>query len=260
MSPMNPRLLRPRASGDPDALRYIAAVQTADGQTLEPAVAKAISDFVVGCKLDGIWTALKASCILSGARTLSGALTPLVGTAPTNSNFVGGDYDRKTGLVGNPAASKRLDSNRSNSADPQDSRHMAVYASQRSGTSCVYISTTTLNTNGDSYLYQVNIGNVNSVKLSSAGVPSNASGTNLTTGLYGASRASSSAITIRRAGANVTQNVNSTTPLNENLLVYGVTSLYADARLAFYSVGESLDLALLDTRVTNLINAIAAAI
>ena len=33
-----------------------------------------------------------------------------------------------------------------------------------------------------------------------------------------------------------------------------------DARLAFYSIGESLDLALLDARVTALINAIAAAI
>jgi hypothetical protein len=35
---------------------------------------------------------------------------------------------------------------------------------------------------------------------------------------------------------------------------------YANARLAFYSIGESLDLALLDARVTDLINAFAAAI
>jgi hypothetical protein len=34
----------------------------------------------------------------------------------------------------------------------------------------------------------------------------------------------------------------------------------ANARLAFYSIGESLDLALLDARVTALINAFAAAI
>jgi hypothetical protein len=33
-----------------------------------------------------------------------------------------------------------------------------------------------------------------------------------------------------------------------------------NARLAFYSIGESLDLALLDARVTDLINAFAAAI
>jgi hypothetical protein len=38
------------------------------------------------------------------------------------------------------------------------------------------------------------------------------------------------------------------------------TPFYSNARLAFYSIGESLDLALLDARVTTLINAIAAAI
>jgi hypothetical protein len=39
-----------------------------------------------------------------------------------------------------------------------------------------------------------------------------------------------------------------------------VASFYSDARLAFYSIGESLDLALLDARVTTLIQAIDAAI
>jgi hypothetical protein len=36
--------------------------------------------------------------------------------------------------------------------------------------------------------------------------------------------------------------------------------LYINSRLAFYSIGESLDLALLDARVTDLINAFGAAI
>jgi hypothetical protein len=34
----------------------------------------------------------------------------------------------------------------------------------------------------------------------------------------------------------------------------------SDARIAFYSIGESLDLALLDVRVTDLITAIGVAI
>lgn len=74
---------------DPDAAAYIAAVEAADGQPLEPAVKTAINSFVVGCKADGIWAAIKAACILAGARTLSGALVPLAGTAPTNFNFWG---------------------------------------------------------------------------------------------------------------------------------------------------------------------------
>jgi hypothetical protein len=35
---------------------------------------------------------------------------------------------------------------------------------------------------------------------------------------------------------------------------------YTDPRIAFYSIGESLDLARLDARVTDLINAIGVAI
>ena len=113
---------------DPDAARYITAVEAADGELLEGGVAFAISNFIVGCKLDGIWDAIKACCILAGARTLSGALVPLVGTAPTNFNFVAGDYNRETGLVGD-GSTKYLDSNRNNNADPQNSQHLSVYAS-----------------------------------------------------------------------------------------------------------------------------------
>ena len=77
---------------DTDAGNYIQAVEgpAGDNQVLEPAVRQAINNFVVGCKQDGIWSAIKASCILAGARTLNGALVPLVGTAPTNNNFVSG--------------------------------------------------------------------------------------------------------------------------------------------------------------------------
>jgi hypothetical protein len=39
-----------------------------------------------------------------------------------------------------------------------------------------------------------------------------------------------------------------------------IASFNSAARLAFYSIGESLNLALLDARVTDLINAFGAAI
>jgi hypothetical protein len=117
---------RPPAVSDSDAEAYLQAVETADGNFLEAAVRTAVNDFVVGCKADGIWAAIKASCILAGARTLTGALVPLVGAAPTSFNFVDGDYDRKTGLAGD-GSTKYLDSNRSNSADGQNNQHVAVY-------------------------------------------------------------------------------------------------------------------------------------
>jgi hypothetical protein len=247
---------------DPDVLTYVAAVESADTQALEPAVIKAYNNFVVGCKTDGIWDAIKASCILAGARTLAGALVPLKGAAPTNVSglFVSGDYNRETGLVGN-GSTKRLNSNRSNSTDPQNSRHIAVYASSRSTVNNLYVCClSSVNATGDSYLYASAAGDVNSGKVSSAGTPAGLSGTNLTSGIYAANRASSSEVQFRRAGSTVTQSVASVTPLAEDIAIYGQSGLFSNARLAFYSIGESLDLALLDTRVTNLVNAIAAAI
>lgn len=114
------------ALGDPDAQAYITAVETADGQALETVIRDAINAFVVGCKADGIWDAIKACCIMAGARTLAGALVPLKGPAPTSFNFTAGNYNRKTGLVGN-ASNMYLNSNRNNNADPQDNKHLSVY-------------------------------------------------------------------------------------------------------------------------------------
>jgi hypothetical protein len=129
-----------RASAtDPDAQAYLQAVEAVDGQALEFEVARAIDNFVLGCKADGIWNAIKASCILAGARTrLNGALVPLVGTAPTSFNFVDGDYNRKTGLVGN-GSTKYLTANRNNNADPQNSKHLLQ---------CICSATATLNSDG----------------------------------------------------------------------------------------------------------------
>jgi hypothetical protein len=85
---------------DADAARYIEAVERADGRRLELQVRSALATFIADLKKRGWYTAIKQSCILCGARTLAGALVPLKGDAPTNNNFVSGDYNRKSGLVG----------------------------------------------------------------------------------------------------------------------------------------------------------------
>lgn len=94
---------------DPDAQAYINAVEAADGLPLEAEVKVAITRFVKGCKKDSTWDAIKACCILAGARTLYGALVPLIGPAPTSINFVPSDYSRTTGLKGD-GLSKYLNS------------------------------------------------------------------------------------------------------------------------------------------------------
>ena len=85
------------------------------------------------------------------------------------------------------------------------------------------------------------------------------------TGLVGASLAGVTQ-THRSGGSNI---VSSVTVQSDPNAIFGVFSrqteantfgFYSNTRIAFYSIGESLNLALLDARVTTLINAFAAAI
>jgi hypothetical protein len=255
------------SSFDADAAAYIAAVEAADAQTLEPEVKTAYNDFVVGCKSDGIWNAIKASCILAGARTLTGALTPLVGTAPTNFNFVSGDYNRKTGLVGN-GSTKYLDSNRNNNADPQNNQHMIIYihaaATSALGSFPVYIGAGG-DTNGTTHFGRDQNNGQLFTRNRSATFDLLGGGSDV--GFIGQTRLSSSEFTFRRLNMNNSYSRTSQAPLNGNVYVYNTnisgspsSDSYSNARLAFYSIGEALDLALLDTRVSTLISAIDAAV
>jgi hypothetical protein len=249
-----------------EAAAYIAAVEAADGQPLEQGVRDAITTFIVGCAQDGIWNAIKASCILAGARTLNGALTPLVGTAPTNFNFVAGDYDRKTGLVGN-GSTKYLDSNRLRTADPQNSHHVAVYLStlHTLGTAAFYAGSgreVDGGPTGFTHLGRLSTGN--HYIRHSCTTFNDLGGSSV--GFFGSSRASSSSYTARQGGSNTTVTQASETLPNTTFKIFagrlqsGNPNAPANARLAFYSIGESLDLALLDARVTTLMNALAVAI
>jgi hypothetical protein len=253
---------------DTDAGNYIQAVEAADGQALEAATRQAINNFVLGCKADGTWNAIKASCILAGARTLNGALQPLVGTAPTNFNFVSGNYNRKTGLVGD-GSSKYLNSNRNNNADPQNSKHMAVYVSTAAtvGGGSTSNSAPTYLGAGNNATGASQIGLTSSnVEYRLNGASSTLDSSSTALGFIGMARQSSLNYQYRAQSSNGTAPVASESPYNGNLGIFRtatgafISFTYVDGRLAFYSIGESLDLALLDARVTALIAAFAAGI
>jgi hypothetical protein len=245
---------------DSDALAYIAAVEAADSEQLEPRVRVAINDFVFGCKTDGIWSAIKASCIMAGARTLEGALVPLVGTAPTNVNFVSGDYNRKTGLVGD-GSTKYLNSNRASNSDPQDNRHLSVFISAVGAVSQYYIS------NRESGLGTTHLLRRTSGTLLSR-VSADTFGDSLTqvaVGFAGASRSLAASYIARNNSTNKIETISSDGVTADVFEVYrrgaGVGVLgYSSARLSFYSIGESLDLAKLDARVSALMTAFNNAI
>jgi hypothetical protein len=249
---------------DPDAAVYVAAVEAADGQSLETATKVAIHSFVKGCKADGIWPAIKASCILAGARTLTGALVPLVGTAPTNvsNNFVSGDYDRKLGLTGN-ATNKVLDSNVNHVGFPQNSRHLSVYHTLRvTESNGAYIGTN--GTTGHSIIGRGSIAdNIVTRLVQSTGAVTSVASYTSAAGFLGINRNNPSDYDARANGSTVNSGASpSQLPANQNIFVFGLnsTTRLTAARLAFYSIGESIDLAKLDTRVSALITAIGAAI
>lgn len=237
---------------DAEADAYIKAVEIADGQALESNVRKAITRFVLECKKDGIWSAIKTSCILAGARTLDGALTPLVGTAPTNFNFVANDYNRKTGLLGN-GMTKYLDSNRLASADGNTNHHIAVYP-------------TTYGSGGamsDTQGTQILLGNTNfldsrpngtgRIILNSPYLPNN---------LVAISRNEVKSFRGRISAKNYSATYDFTipSPVGTYKVFRNMIPQYANYRMSFYSIGSDVNLQLLDKHVTILMTAIGAAI
>jgi hypothetical protein len=257
-----------RLPSDPDALTYLAAVAAADGAPVETAVATAVDDFFKGCKADpsgtpgrSNWDAIKASCILCGARTLAGALVPLAGTAPTNvaDGFVAGDYTRggaTPGLKGD--GTSYLDSGRAEDADGDDDHHIAAYMAQGTVASGEYLigAMTTASTYTITGFAAYSRTSIVTANLETG------------TGLYGVSRSESSGFDYIKASGSVLTATRArvSADISNNHFVFA----YADAtgsplglsdnRLAFYSIGEALDLALLDARVTALVTAIGAAV
>jgi len=255
-------LLGPPWLIDPDARDFIRRVEAADGAALENGVKLAYSNFIRGCKADGIWNSIKASCAFVGARTLNGALVPFMGPAPTNFNFVSGDFNRKTGLVGN-GSTKYLNSNRNNDADPQNNAHLSVYVSTAGDGAYIGEVENFSATNGSQIVNTVSSSSLGT-RLRTASTASTTWATN-PTGLIGLSRSSSSEYVRRFNSANVTvTSASIVSSPQKSIFVFGRNFssgiLPTSGRLSFYSIGESLDLALLDARVTALINQIAAAI
>jgi hypothetical protein len=239
-------------SNDADVVAYVLAVEAADGDRLEDGVISAYDSFITGCKSDGIWTALKASCILAGARTLPGALVPLVGTAPTNNNFVSADYNRKTGLIGN-GSTKNLNPNRNNNADPQNSKHFSFFSNTLGSTAngTYYVGYLSLIQRQSGAVTTRLNDNTNSVTATSS------------TGFMGISRSESSSYVLRNNATNFVKTVastNNTSDLNGKIFSSRTNTLYVNARFSFYSIGESINLASLDTRVSSLMTDLAAAI
>lgn len=243
--------------GDPDVWNYVLQVEGMDGQPLETGVVAAIGNFVYGCKADGTWDAIKSACLLAGARTLAGALIPLKGIAPTNVNFMASDYDRETGLKGD-GSGKYLSSNRANNADPQNSHHQSVWVSEHSAGTASYINAGNTATGSTSIVKTATSYTPRSRNSSADTV----SFSNFLPGLVALSRNNSANYTLRYQGNEALRTRTSQVPTTAVAEVFRSPNAtnYADARLAFYSIGEAINMSQLDARVSTLLTEIQTAI
>ena len=250
---------------DADAAAYLTAVMQADQVGLEPAVQLAVSNFVAGCKSDGMWNAIKASCILMGARTLAGALIPLAGNAPTNVGpFVSTDYNRKTGLKGN-GSTKYLNANRKPSDGELNNAHISCYVTEPNTLgACHFIGAAALTPSVSVSQIADNGGPISVGINTSSGLNLGVTAQSYV-GFAGTSRQTSTNLTGRAGGTTISSvnNSNFTNSLNIFVFARNINNLpngLSNRRIAFYSIGEAVDLALLDTRVTTLVNDLSAVI
>jgi len=211
---------------------------------------------------------IKAMPIMAGARTRQGALGRVVGPAPTEFGTAEGwNYNRKTGLAGN-GIDTYLNSNRNNNADPQNSKHIAIYATTRNTEAAVkaYIGAT-FSAAGSSSTQIVTgiIANKLSVRCSDGTTVTTSANLHSAAGFFGISRSSGTSYIARGSSLNETINTASVSSSNGSYFVFarnldGAPNLYSNGRVSAYSIGEFLDLALLDVPITTLLASYAAAI
>jgi hypothetical protein len=252
---------------DADAQAYISAVETADGQGLETGVKNAINNFVVGCKADGIWNALKSTFILSGARTINGALVPLKSSMPTPTRFgteAGWTYGRTTGLKGN-GTNNYIKTGYFAPTSSTNNNHLAFWknsnVSANSGENIFggyylgFGDTVNLLTIGETYYYN------NSLELSYIG--------SIQTGLHGTARTNSTQSQEIRPGISLVTQSSTSIAMEDayEIFLYNINYFgdpfpesFYDEPFSFYSTGDFLNLENLTTRVTNLTTAISTAL
>jgi hypothetical protein len=149
MAPMNPRLLRPLASGvHPEAAAWRTAV-VANGGSVSAATMRAVSKFCGDIDAAGLRDRFIRLNLFCGSDVLA-CLVPLYrgqsrtgtqfgNTTDTNSGsdlFVSGDYTETGatgGLAGNAALTKHLMTGVPHNTMPQNNAHLACYETVRAG-------------------------------------------------------------------------------------------------------------------------------
>jgi hypothetical protein len=262
--PMNPRLLRPLASGvHPEAAAWRSAV-VANGGSVSAATMRAVSKFCGDIDKNNLRSRFirlnlfcgndLLACLVPLYRGQSRTGTQFGNTTDTNSGsdlFVTGDYTETGaagGLAGNAALTKHLMTGVPHNAMPQNDAHLACYETVRAGgTFRISIGSRESSASGGTNQFMLAtwsstanysfLPHASSTRLDLA----NSSG-----GFYvGNITGATAAAIYRNGGSKATSSATTRTPSAETISVFGLNTAgtvasRTDARLAGYSMGLAL--------------------
>jgi hypothetical protein len=257
-----PGLAKPAgASYDADTQTYFDARPSLSGSEK-----KAINAFVVGLKADGVWDDLTQVGLLTGGAFSDLFAASIKGPAPTNHNFVSGDFSNtpgNAGLVGD-GNTKYVDTNVSNDDITVNDAHASIYLSTGCGNAMGDI---VFGRDGAAVMGVFAAYQGNTYAFSGNGFASKAYDS--AAGFWISSRISSTRIDLYNNGASVANSTGS----NSGSLQAGETGTlfairngsltsYSNRRAALWTVGNGLDSAqctALNGRVQTLLSGLAGA-
>jgi len=248
--PLARRLARPLArrivrSGDfsPAAQDYFARVSSAGGTVTHPAPVAAYIDALVA--LGGVyWNTMGTHCLFAGV-TFPGCFVPLRSgmNVPTNFNFVSGDHNPVTGLIGD-GATKYISSGRNNNADGQNDFSMSIYIHTVGSGGSPYIGVSPIT--GSSVISRSTTPE-NLFYRSRRSVGNTTSGGGSSTGYVGTSRTVDTGHIARFGGNNITLTLTSETPSNEVISVFHANGTsFGNGRLKAYHIGPAITQSVLE--------------
>ncbi len=251
----------PWTSYDFDAIKWISAVETADGQLLEPGVRAAMNRLVMDMKAASVWVPLSKMTVRMGARTLAGALIDIKtpSTSWTNNNFVSGDYNRTTGLIGN-GTTKYLDPGITNDSLAQNDRSIFEYLQATASSNTKHYAGAGL-VSGATGDFSMRYDTSTTLRVRCLGNVTTDPNANAV-GLIGMSRSGASTWTSRGGQADQANTQTSAAPNSKSIFFYAVDNSgatnHSDHRGRAGGVGANLSLSDLETCIATYVTSIVA--
>jgi hypothetical protein len=249
---------------DTDAQSWINAVETADTQPLEARVKAAMNQLVLDLKSNSLWTPITSLTIQMGARTIAGTLidvkTP--SSSWSNVNFLAGDYNRTTGLIGN-GSTKYLNPGVLNSVMSQNNAAAWVHVHTVSAGNTNYFGSGSNATNGT---FGVSVSSSPTTQTQGRAFNDSSfivhAGANAV-GLIGYSRNNSANYISRGGQANLSITRSSATPTGSSLFYFannigGSPTLHSDGRIRACCYGQAHNMDTAETIINTYIASITA--